>query len=145
MIFVASQAAIQIFGTALMRASTQKINGVIRSRSDLAEVKNAIQTNLFLGIAIVFNGALMVGTSWWIIINTGDLMLRLFYIAVIAALQIVLWKICRPVEQRFKTLPVESLEPGLLAEYQDYVKQWNGFTIFLKEPKRAGQEDMTRK
>jgi hypothetical protein len=32
-------------------------------------------------------------------------------------------------------MPVESEVPGLLKEYQSYVQQWGGATLFLKPPK----------
>jgi hypothetical protein len=123
--------AIQAFGTVRLRAATKKIGGVIRSRSDLDQVRNAIQTNLFLGVPIVCNGLLLAAAIFWASAVSSAFM-RLFYIALLAVIQIVMWKISRPVEKRFKALPVESQDAELVAEYRDYVEQWGGAHLFLK-------------
>lgn len=130
--------AIQVFGTLRLRAATKMINGVISSRSDLDRVRNAIQTNLFLGIPILCNAVLLTASLFWAAVSSGLLML--LYIAVLAASQIVSWSFCRPIEKRFKALPVEGGDVDLTTEYQHYVEQWSGFHLFLKPPKRADSQ-----
>ena len=127
--------AIQVFGTLRLRTAAEKINGVISSRSDLDQVRNAIQTNLFLGIPILCNTVFLTASLVWAAISSGLLML--LYIAVLVAGQVVIWRICRPIEKRFKALPVKGRDVDLTTEYQHYVEQWSGFHLFLKPPKRA--------
>jgi len=127
--------AVQAFGTLRLRAAAEMINGVISSRSDLDRVRNAIQTNLLLGIPILCNAVLLTASLAWAGINSRVLML--LYIAVLAAGQVVMWRICRPVEKRFKALPIEGRDADLTTEYKHYVEQWSGFHLFLKLPKRA--------
>jgi uncharacterized membrane protein len=127
--------AIQAFGTRRLRAVTENINGIIKSRSDLDQVRNAIQTNLFLGIPIVCNCILMLASFYWC--GSNSFMLKLLYVALLASAQVVNWRIGRPVEKRFKALPVESQDAEIAEEYQHYLEQWSGAHLFLKPPKRA--------
>jgi hypothetical protein len=127
------QIGLQFIGVWRLRAVAKKINGVIRSRSDLDLVRNEIQANLYLGIPIICNCFLLIATfAWAFSISTG---VGFACTLVLGTGQVVAWKMCRPIEQRFKAMPVESEVPGLLKEYQSYVRQWAGATLFLKPPK----------
>jgi len=126
---------IQVLGTLLLRAAAENINGVIRSRPDLDEARKAMQTNLFLGIPILCNTVILVAALLWTTrISDG---LSVLYIAMLVAGQVVMWKICRPIEQRFKAMTVESDDPDIATEFKHYVQMWSGFHLFLKPPKRA--------
>jgi len=127
------QVGLQIIGVWRLQAVAKKINGVIRSRTDLELVRNEIQVNLYMGIPILGNCVLLMATFAWafsISIGVGAVCTL-----VLGTGQVVAWKMCRPIEQRFKAMPVESMEPGLLKEYQSYVQQWGGATLVLKQPK----------
>jgi hypothetical protein len=137
-ILIVSHVIILTLVTARLRAAEKRIAGVIRSRSDLDHVRHAIQENLFLGVAFVCNGLLMMAAIGWVIyISGGWMILRLAYVAVLVGNIVVFRKICGPVEKRFKSLRVESQDASLLPEYQHYLKQWAGFHVFLKPPKSA--------
>jgi hypothetical protein len=131
---IVAHLGIQVFGTLRLRAANGRIHGAIRCRADLDQVRSAIQTNLFLGIPIICNTVLLAASLFLAARVSGFLML--FWITVLAAGQAVLWKTCRPIEKRFKSLPVESRDADDLAsEYRGYVEQWAGPHLFLKSAK----------
>lgn len=121
--------AIQVFSSLHIRAVTNKIAATIKSRSDLDQVRAAIQLNLFLGIPLLCNAAWMVLLFRWI--SAG--WLWFVFVPALIVTQAISWVTLRPIERRFKNLPVVADE-GLAAEYRSYVKQWAGFTIRLKSP-----------
>jgi hypothetical protein len=123
--------ALMTFGTLHLKKVEAKIGGMIKSRSDLDQVRAAIQMNLLLGIPQVCLGILLVSLLFWI----SDGWFAFACLGGLVLAEVVLWIKLRPIQTRFKALPVAPGQEELAAEYSSYVKQWNGPHLFLKPAK----------
>ena len=134
---VACHFLIQTVGSLRLRAARDKIGGTIRGRSDLDEVRAAIQTNLLLGVLVICNGVLMVAVLFWL--SKGSLWAAC--VATLAVGQTGLWIIYRPIEKQFKALAIAGDDAELAIEYRCYVKQWGGCHLFLKPAKKPQEKE----
>jgi len=123
----------QVFGALRLRAVSSKIGGVIKSRSDLDQVRGAIQIDLRLQIPLLFNALILLvilcSIKRWAV-----------YLVIMTVGQVIILLTCKPIYKQFKTLPVSAENSGLAAEYNDYLKQWAGLCFRLKPP-TSGQEN----
>src|SRR5258706_14655403 len=100
---VACHLLLQTVGSLRLRAARDRIGATIKGRSDLDEVRAAIQTNLFLSVVVICNGVLMAAVLFWL--PKG--LLRAACLAVLAVGQTALWILYRPISKQFKALPVQ--------------------------------------
>jgi ABC-type bacteriocin/lantibiotic exporter with double-glycine peptidase domain len=133
---VISHFLIQAAGTLRLRAVRNKIAATIKDRSDLDEVRSAIQTNLLLGIPLLCNAALLIGVLIWL----SNRWLWLASLLVLAVAQALAWLLFRPVERQFKALSVEGDDAVLAQEYAYYLQQWAGPHLFLKKRPHQDRE-----
>jgi hypothetical protein len=118
--------AVGFAGTRRLETVLNDLGGAIRSRSDLAALRGAINLNmalaLSLGLVYVLYFALLlfhlftarISLATFIVYNAfmplaGALCTRLYY---------------RPVEERARNLSVFSHDPEIEADYRRSLKQW---------------------
>ena len=121
---------IQWLGSLRLRNVRNRIAGEIKSRADLEEVRAAIQVNLFLGVPMLCNAAILLGVLVWL----SAAWMWLPCILILAVEQTAAWILFRPIEKQFKALPVVAGKGELAAEYAFYLQQWEGPHLFLKRP-----------
>ena len=118
--------AVGFAGTRRLEVVLNDLGGAIRTRSDLAALRRAINLNMALALSL----ALIYGLYFMLLLFhlfTARISLATFIVYnafMPLAGALCTWLYFQPVEDRARNLSVSSHDPEIEADYRRWLKQW---------------------
>ncbi len=129
--------AISLAGNTKLDDTYRRLGGVIRTRSEMVVVRGSINRNkalalAYLGLWVLFTAVLVLAVISGLTVLKGAA--GHFLIFGLATLPFGLWS--KKVENRFKTMRVESDDPSMEATYARWLVEWRQPRLRVSEQQR---------